>query len=82
MSKTMRNLDMANFLAELTDWNRHSERVVVEAIITGEEDLIKGACEVLLQHYEDGHLSIPNGDKRRELIKKIDEKLENFGYYE
>lgn len=82
MSKTMRNLDMANFLAELTDWNRHSERVVVEAIITGEEDLIKGACEVLLQHYEDGYLSIPNGDKRRELVKNINEKLENFGYYE
>lgn len=82
MSKTMRNLDMVNFLAELTDWNRHSERVVVEAIITGEYDLIQGACEVLLQHYKDEHLTTENGNKRSELIKKIEEKLENFGYYE
>lgn len=81
MSK-INEMKVGDLLYELTDWNRHSERVVVEAIITGEEDLIKGACEVLLQHYEDGYLSIPNGDKRRELVKNINEKLENFGYYE
>lgn len=81
MSK-INEMKVGDLLYELTDWNRHSERVVVEAIITGEYDLIQGACEVLLQHYKDEHLTAENGAKRSELIKKIDEKLENFGYYE
>lgn len=70
MSK-INEMKVGEFLDELTDWNRHSERVVVEAIITGEEDLIKGACEVLLRHQKDGYLTTENGDKRRELIEKI-----------
>lgn len=62
---------LESFLNELTDWNRHSERVVVEAIMTGDEELITGACEVLLQHQKDGYLTSDNSKKRSEIIEEI-----------
>lgn len=68
-------ISLQDFLDDLTDWNRHSERVLVEAIISENEELIKGACEVLLKHYEDGFLSDENGKKRKEIANKLVEEL-------
>ena len=34
----MENKKVSEFLDELTDWNMHTERVVVEAIIDGREE--------------------------------------------
>lgn len=64
-------ISLQDFLDDLTNWNRHSERVVVEAIMSENEELIKGACEVLIKHYEDGFLSDENGKKRKEIINKL-----------
>lgn len=68
-------ISLEDFLNDLTDWNRHSERVVVEAILSENEELIKGACEVLIKHLEDGFLSEENGKKRKEIASKLVEEL-------
>lgn len=70
MSK-INEMRVGEFLDELTDWNRHSERVVVEAIMTGDDELVSDACEVLLQHYKDGYLTADNSVKRGMIIEKI-----------
>lgn len=68
------NLDMTlgEFLDYLTDWNWHTERVLVETIINGRDDLIDRACKVRLQHSKDGYLSDENGKERKAIIDELE----------
>lgn len=65
---------LEQFLDYLTDNNRHSERVLVEAIVAGREWVIGQACRVVLQHYKDGYLTDKNWERRQEIIKALNEE--------
>lgn len=68
----MENKKVSEFLDELTDWNMHSERCVVEAIIDGREELIRRAMLVWLMHMELGHLPMGLAEIREEIYKEIE----------
>lgn len=67
-------MTVLEFLDKLTDDNLHTERVLVEAIIDGRSDLIRGACEVCIDHLDKGYMTDENLQKRTEIIKAIDEE--------
>lgn len=67
-----KEMTLEQFLDCLTDWNAHSERVLVEAIMLGDEELISRACRVLLNHYKDGYLTEENMAERLEIMKELE----------
>lgn len=67
-------MTVLEFLDKLTDDNLHTERMLVEAIIDGRSDLIRGACEVCIDHLDKGYMTDENLQKRTEIIKAIDEE--------
>lgn len=66
-------MTVKQFLDTLTDWNWHTERVLIETIIDGRNDLINRACKVRLQHSADGYLTSENEEERRKIIKELEE---------
>ena len=68
----MENKKVSEFLDELTDWNMHSERVVVEAIIDGRTELIRRAMLVCLMHIELGHMPMGLAEIRKEISNEIE----------
>lgn len=68
----MENKKVSEFLDELTDWNLHSERVIVEAIIDGRENLIRRAVLVWLMHMELGHMPMGLAEVRKEITDEIE----------
>ena len=68
----MENKKVSEFLDELTDWNMHSERVIVEAIIDGRESLIRRAVLVWLMHMELGHMPMELAEVRKEITDEIE----------
>ncbi len=70
------NLDMTleQFLDYLTDWNWHTERVLVETIMLGNDELIDRACRVRLKHSEDGYLSHENDKERKAIIDEMERR--------
>ena len=67
----MENKKVSEFLDFLTDWNYHTERVVVEAIIDGREELIRKAVLVWLLHMELGHMPMGLAEIRKEISDEI-----------
>ena len=67
-------MTVLEFLDKLTDDNLHTERVLGEAIIDGRSDLIRGACEVCIDHLDKGYMTDDNLQKRTEIIKAMDEE--------
>lgn len=67
-------MTVKQFLDMLTDWNWHTERVLIETIIDGRDDLINRACKVRLQHSKDGHLTEENGKERDLIYKELNEE--------
>lgn len=65
-------LTVLELLEKLTDDNFHTERVLVEAIIDGSSDLIRGACEVCIDHLYKGYMTDENLQKRTEIIRELD----------
>lgn len=65
-------MTVEQFLDMLTDWNWHTERVLIETIIDGRDDLINRACKVRLQHSKDGHLTDENWKERMAIIKEME----------
>lgn len=65
-------MTVKEFLDYLTDNNWHTERVLVETIIDGRDDLINRACRVRLQHSKDGHLTEENGNERLAIIREME----------
>lgn len=70
----MENKRVSEFLDFLTDWNYHTERVVVEAIIDGREGLIRRAVLVWLLHMELGHMPMGLAEIRKEISNEIERK--------
>lgn len=70
----MENKKVSEFLDFLTDWNYHTERVVVEAIIDGREELIRKAVLVWLLHMELGHMPMGLAEIRKEISDEIERK--------
>lgn len=70
----MENKKVSELLDELTDWNMHTERVVVEAIIDGREDLIRRAMLVWLMHTELGHMPMGLAEIRKEISNEIERR--------
>lgn len=66
------DMTLKQFLGYLTDWNAHSERVLVEAIMLGDEELIMRACRVVMKHYEDGYLTDENMKERLDIMKTLE----------
>lgn len=67
-------MTVLELLDKLTDDNLHTERALVEAIIDGRSDLIRGACEVCIDHLDKGYMTDENLQKRTEIIKAMDEE--------
>ena len=65
-------MTVKQFLDMLTDWNWHTERVLIETIIDGRDDLINRACKVRLQHSKDGHLTDENWKERMAIVKEME----------
>ena len=72
----MENKKVSEFLDELTDWNMHTERVVVEAIIDGRTELIRRAMLVCLMHIELGHMPMGLAEIRKDIIDGIRDGIE------
>lgn len=70
----MEHKKVSEFLDFLTDWNYHTERVVVEAIIDGREELIRRAVLVWLLHMELGHMPMGLAEIRKEISNEIERK--------
>lgn len=68
----MENKKVSEFLDYLTDWNYHSERCIVEAIMSGDEGLIRKAVLVWLLHMELGHMPMGLAEIRKEITDKIE----------
>ena len=66
------DMTLEQFLDYLTDWNWHTERVLVETIMLGDDELIDRACRVRLQHSKDGYLSEENGKERKAIIDEME----------
>ena len=69
-------MTVKQFLDMLTDWNWHTERVLIETIIDGRDDLIDRACRVRLQHSKDGHLTMENEKERRAICEELNREGE------
>lgn len=68
----MENKKVSEFLDELTDWNMHTERVIVEAIIDGRESLIRRAVLIWLMHMELGYMPMELAEVRKEITDEIE----------
>ena len=65
-------MTVKQFLDYLTDINWHTERVLIETIIDGRDDLIDRACKVRLQHSKDGHLTDENYKERKAIYDELE----------
>lgn len=65
-------MTVKQFLDMLTDWNWHTERVLIETIIDGRDDLIDRACKVRLQHSKDGEMTNENLQERLAIVKEME----------
>lgn len=66
-------MSVKQFLDYLTDINWHTERVLIETIIDGRDDLINRACKVRIQHSNDGHLTDENYKERNAICDELKE---------
>lgn len=69
-------MTVKQFLDMLTDWNWHTERVLIETIIDGRDGLINRACRVRLQHSKDGFLTGENDKERRAICEELNREGE------
>lgn len=58
----------------LTDWNWHTERVLIEAILCGNSEDINNALTVAVNHQLVGHLQPEMNDLR----KRVASSVENY----
>ena len=65
-------MTVKQFLDYLTDMNWHTERVLIETIIDGRDELINRACRVRLQHSKDGYMTDENYKERKAIIDEME----------
>lgn len=64
------------FLETLTNENYHTERCVVEAIMTGQTDVMQHACAVWAAHQAYGYMPDGLDEMRAEVYKEIERSEE------
>lgn len=69
-------MTLSEFLDYLTDINWHTERVLVETIINGRDDLINRACKVRLNHSKVGYLTGENHMERLVIVEELNKEGE------
>ena len=67
-------ITVKQFLDMLTEWNWHTERVLVETILCARDDLIDRACKVRLQHSQEGFLTDENYNERKLIIEEMEKE--------
>lgn len=60
----------------LTDWNWHTERLLIETILSGDSELINDMLIVALHHSLQGHLTDEMSAIRRKVMLKLDGREE------
>lgn len=68
-------MKVKDMLDVLTDWNWHTERVLIEAILTGNSEIINDMLVVAIHHQLTGHLKDEMSDLRKHAQHVIDEEL-------
>ena len=68
-------MKVKDMLDVLTDWNWHTERVLIEAILAGDSEIINDMLVVAIHHQLTGHLKDEMGDLRKHAQHVIDETL-------
>lgn len=68
-------MKVKDVLDVLTDWNWHTERVLIEAILTEDSEIINDMLVVALHHQLAGHLKDEMSDLRKHAMHVIDERL-------
>ena len=67
-------MTLSEFLDYLTDINWHTERVLVETIIDGRDDLVNRACLLRLRHSMDGHLTNNAYQERQDICNELEKE--------
>ena len=68
-------MKVKDMLDVLTDWNWHTERVLIEAILSEDSEAINDMLVVALHHQLTGHLKSEMCDLRRNAQRAIEESL-------
>lgn len=66
-------MKVKDVLDVLTDWNWHTERVLIEAILSGDSEAINDMLVVALHHQLTGHLKDEMCDLRKKTMRLIDD---------
>lgn len=73
-SMELDKMTVKQFLDCLTDENWHNERLVIEAIIDGRENIMQKAMLIWLQHETYGCMPMELVDLRHQLYKDMNEE--------
>ena len=68
-------MKLKDVLDVLTDWNWHTERVLIEAIVSGDSEAINDMLVVALHHQLTGHLTSEMCDLRKHAMHTIEKEL-------
>lgn len=66
-------MKVKDMLDVLTDWNWHTERVLIEAILSGDSEAINNMLVVAIHHQLAGHLVDEMSDLRKRSSWIIDD---------
>ena len=66
-------MKVGDMLDVLTDWNWHTERVLIEAILSGDSEAINNMLVVAIHHQLAGHLVDEMSDLRKRSSWIIDD---------
>lgn len=74
-NQNVMEMKVKDMLDVLTDWNWHTERVLIEAILSGDSEAINDMLVVALHHQLTGHLKDEMSDLRKHAMHTIKEEL-------
>lgn len=66
-------MKVKDVLDVLTDWNWHTERVLIEAILSGDSEAINNMLVVAIHHQLAGHLVDEMSDLRKQSMRLIED---------
>ena len=66
-------MKVKDMLDVLTDWNWHTERVLIEAILSGDSEAINNMLVVAIHHQLAGHLVDEMSDLRKQSMRLIED---------
>lgn len=74
-NQNVMEMKVKDVLDVLTDWNWHTERVLIEAILSGDSEAINDMLVVALHHQLTGHLKDEMSDLRKHAMHVVEESL-------